>query len=178
MVEKKKVINRYTGEVMEEKPSASPSPTEMKREVGVRSPSPLVSTSPPPPKEDELPALDTFTEEDQANILKIQSAARGKMARKEVAAKKKAKAVQDALPPLDSFSEEDQANILKIQSVARGKKARKEVEARKAAEAAALADGVVLSEYTTQDEKAVVKIQANARGFLARKKVREIHAPQ
>jgi hypothetical protein len=114
--------------VMEEKPSASPSPTEMKREVGMRSPSPLVSTSPPPAKEEvELPALDTFTEEDQANILKIQSAARGKKARKEVEAKKKAKAAQDALPPLESFSEEDQANILKIQSVARGKKARKEV---------------------------------------------------
>ena len=44
-------------------------------------------------------------------MVKIQSAARGKFARKEVAAKKKAKAAHEALPRLDSFTEEDQAKV-------------------------------------------------------------------
>jgi hypothetical protein len=44
-------------------------------------------------------------------VVKIQSAARGKFARKEVAAKKKAKAAHEALPRLDSFTEEDQAKV-------------------------------------------------------------------
>ena len=78
---------------MEEKAGVSPSPTDMKREVGVRSPSPLTSVS-PPPDTDALPSLDTFTEEDQAKVTKIQAAARGKIARKEVAAKKKSTAAE------------------------------------------------------------------------------------
>jgi hypothetical protein len=41
-----------------------------------------------------LPSLDTFTEEDQAKVTKIQAAARGKIARKEVAAKKKSTAAE------------------------------------------------------------------------------------
>ena len=48
-------------------------------------------------EEAPLPSLDTFTEEDQAKVTKIQAAARGKIARKEVAAKKAASADSAAL---------------------------------------------------------------------------------
>ena len=89
----------------------------------------LPSEAGPEEKEQEevLPTVDDYTDEERESVVKIQAAARGRVARKELAAKQAraaaaeeeevpgfAKALSD-LPPLDEFDEEAQAKITKIQ---------------------------------------------------------------
>jgi len=124
-------------------------------------------------EEEELPDLSTY---DEGQIAKIQARARGKAARKKVAAMKdagastdeiakaeaevvaaveEAKVIEDELPDLATF---DEGQITKIQARARGKAARKKVAAMKDAGAS---------------EEVVAVAEAEAEAAAAEEKVTE-----
>jgi len=105
-----------------------------------------------------------YNDEQQAAIVKIQSAARGRAARQAVK-KKRSDATKQAEPEYD---EEQQAAIIKIQAGARGRKARKDVK-QKRSDAAKQAE----PEYDEEQQAAITKIQAGARGRKARKDVKQ-----
>ena len=89
---------------------------------------------------EDLLELPDLSAEDQARLVKVQSAARGHLARKRVAAKK-----QDAA---------EDAAALKIQAVVRGRAARKEVEGLKAAAATSEPETAAEPEATAEPEAA------------------------
>ena len=71
--------------------------------------------------------LGTFTEEDKANVVKIQSSMRGKQARKQVQSLKSGLNATTVLPALHSYSAEEELACVKIQANARGMMTRKQV---------------------------------------------------
>ena len=110
--------------------------------------------------------------EDEAQIVRIQAAARGHITRKGVKAKAadpKFVSTADTVDPISGFSAEDEVQIVKIQSAARGHMARRGVKAKKAAASAPAAAPAAEEEFSAEDQAQIVKIQSAARGHIARK---------
>ena len=103
-----------------------------------------------------LPNLAAFDAEDQARVLKIQAAARGRAARRQVAALRR-------VPTPEPTAEE----------LAEMAKADAEIDAAMAAAGAAVETAALpdLSELSEEDQRRIVQMQASARGYLARKEL-------
>ncbi|KAG2451820.1 hypothetical protein HYH02_003596 [Chlamydomonas schloesseri] len=138
---------------------------------------------------------------DEAAVVKIQAAARGYKARKQVKQLKQqqqphksepVKATEKAKPAKPAY---DEAAVVKIQAAARGYQARKQVKGLRKEKAAAapvpapahppapasapaVAAAASREMPPAYDEAAVVKIQAAARGYQARKQVKELKKKQ
>ena len=139
-----------------------------------------------------LPHLGEFSAEDEAQIVKIQAAARGHLTRKGKGAggggggggaKKKATFVE-APVDLAGFSPDDEAQVVKIQAATRGHLTRKKAKAVPAAAAPAAktsaADeaAAAAAEFTGTDDEnaAALKIQAMQRGKADRARVGALKA--
>lgn len=155
--------------------------------------------------EEELPALDSFNNDEVSAITKIQSGFRGMQARKQVHAKKtdgneagtadsepkrepeKEDQVdeEEDLPALDSFDQNEVNAITKIQSGFRGMQARKQVqglqqentadEPRNQETETAEDELPDLNSFDQGEVHAISKIQAGFRGMKARKEVKNMN---
>lgn len=116
--------------------------------------------------------LAKYTEEDEKNLIKVQSLTRGNIARKRVAAKKvngKANKAEKADLAAKDYTDEDISSFTKIQSLTRGKLVRKQLANPK---------GGNQKQIAGEDMDNLVKIQALARGNLARKKMADNESDQ
>ena len=140
----------------------------------------------------ELPDLATFTDDDVKRLTAIQAAARGKIARAQIASKKagtdfKAETalrdVEDLLQ-LPDLTPEDTARLVKIQSAARGHLARKQLQKQRAAEAGASTSAAEAEEeelpdlagFSEEEVGRIAKIQATMRGKAFRRKMKSDEA--
>ena len=143
----------------------------------------------------EKPELEAGSAEEEIAVLKIQAAARGRAARKEVATLRAAKeAKSEALPSVSEYDEAQTKAAVKIQAAQRGKADRKRVlEMRLASQlesegvaqedAAAAAAAAVkesgdddlpdLASFSAENVEKLTKVQAGARGYLARKAMKQ-----
>jgi len=147
------------------------------------------SSAPAEEPEEELPKLDSFTDQEVAAVTTIQSTFRGFKARKVIKedleeANKAVEENQEELPDIEKFTPDEVQKITKLQAEIRGFQVRKQARAKTAAEAPATEQAVPeikaqedeelpdVTEFTDDEVQKIIKIQAEIRGFQVRKQVK------
>lgn len=150
---------------------------------------PTESSAPAEEPEEELPKLDSFTDQEVAAVTTIQSTFRGFKARKVIKedleeANKAVEENQEELPDIEKFTPDEVQKITKLQAEIRGFQVRKQARAKTAAEAPATEQAVPeieaqedeelpdVNEFTDDEVQKIIKLQAEIRGFQARKQVK------
>jgi len=139
-------------------------------------------------KEEELPKLESFTDQEVAAVTTIQSTFRGFKTRKALKedldqANKAVEENQEELPDIEKFTPEEVQKITKLQAEIRGFQVRKQARVQKAAKEAEeepaaekpVEDNEELpkvDEFTDDEVQKIIKLQAEIRGFQARKQVK------